>query len=163
MCIHDFIGTVCAWNIHRFFVPINSSDAQIKTLSKSVVPLKTCRLLLTSIGFVATSPTKVYEDNEAVVTSVNSHRITPRLRHIDTPLCYIHEEQAKGIFEVIQVGTRIQIANMGTKPETVPSLLRNSSMCMGHVNLKDLPEDQHATLIVPHPISCYDYFRRENR
>ena len=104
----------------------------------------------------------MYEDNEAVVTSVNSHRITPQLRHIDIPLCYMHNEQAKGIFEVVHVGTRIQMANMGTKPETGLALLRNSSLCMGHIHLKDLPADQHAALIAPHPISCYNNFRREN-
>ena len=86
MCMHMFMGTVCAWKTCRFFVPINRSDAEMKTLFKSVVRLKTHRLLLTSLGFVPTTPTKVYEDNEAVVTSVNSYRITPRLRHIDTPL-----------------------------------------------------------------------------
>ena len=157
--MHVFMGTACAWKMHRFFVPINSSDVEMKTLFKSVVRLKTCRLLLTSLEFVATSPTKVYEDNEAVVTSVNSHRITPRLRHIDIPLCCMHNEQAKGVFEVVQIGTRIQMANMGTKLEIGPALLRNSLTCMGHVHLQDLPEDQHDALIDPHPISCYNHCR----
>lgn len=163
MDMHTFMGTVCAWKIYRFMVPINSSDAEMRVLFKSVVRVKTFRLFLISLGCPPTSPTRVYEDNEAVVTSVNSHRITPRLRHIDIPLCYMHNEQSKGVFEVFQVGTRIQMANMGTKPETGPALMRNSSLCMGHVHLKDLPEDQYRILSEPHPISCYGYFRRENK
>ena len=54
------------------------------------------------------------------------------------------------------------MANMGTKPETGPDLLRNSSLCMGHIDFMDLPVDQHATLIVPYPISYYNHFGREN-
>ena len=74
----------------------------------------------------------------------------------------MQNEQTKGIFEVVQVGTRIKMANMGIKPETVPALLRDSSLFMGHIHLKDLPADQHAALIGPHPISCYNHFRRES-
>ena len=162
MDMHTFMGTVCAWTIFRFRIPINSSDAELRTLFKSVVRLKTFRLFLTSIGFTATSPTKVYEDNEAVESSVTSNRIIPRLRHIDVPLCYLHEEQAKGSFTVVHHLTRIQFANMGTKPESGPALLRNSSLCMGHVHLKDLPLEHYNELCKPTPISCYKYFQREN-
>ena len=131
-------------------------------LHKSIVRLKTFRLLLTSIRFTAISPTIVYKDNEAIATSVNSHRITPQLRHINILLCYMHNEQTKGLFEVIQTPMRIQIANMDTKAETGLSLFCNSSISIGYVHLKDLPEDQHAILIVPFPISYCKYFRREN-
>ena len=34
MGMHIFMGTVCAWNIYRFFIPINSSDTEMKTLFK---------------------------------------------------------------------------------------------------------------------------------
>lgn len=162
MDLHAFMGTVCAWKMHRFFVPINSSDSEIKTLFKSVVRVKTFRLLLTSMRLIPAKPTKVYEDNEAVALSTNSHRITPRLRHIDIPLYCTHEEQSKGAFEVVKVGARIQPANMGAKPEVGPALLRNSSICMGHIHVRDMPEDQYAILTSAHPISCYKHFRREN-
>ena len=49
MNMHMFMGMVCTWKIYRFFIPINSSDAEMKTLFKSVVRLKTHRLLLTSL------------------------------------------------------------------------------------------------------------------
>ena len=159
--MHTFMGTVCAWKIYRFHIPINSSDAEMKILCKSVVWLKTIRLFLTSIGFPATRPTKVYEDNEAVASTVTSHRITPRLRHIDIPLCYLHDEHAKGAFEVVKAPGRMQIANMGTKPESGPAILRNSSLSMGHIHIKDLPEEQFIMLCSPVPISCYAYFRRD--
>ena len=42
------------------------------------------------------------------------------------------------------------MVNVGTKPETGPALLRSSSLCMGHVHLKDLLADQYAALIAPH-------------
>ena len=134
----------------------------MKTLLKSEVRLKSFCPFLTSIGCPASAPTKAYEDNKAAVSSVASHCITPRLRHIDIPLCYLHDEQAKGAFEVIKTPSRMQMANMGAKPETGPSMLRNASLCMGHAHLKNLPDDQYALLCEPAPVSCYKYFRREN-
>ena len=89
----------------QLFVPINSSDAEMKMLFKSVARVKTFGLLLTSIGFLPTKPTRVYEDNEAVTSSVTTHRITRRSRHIDIPLCFMHDQQAKRVFEVIKVGS----------------------------------------------------------
>ena len=93
---------------------MNSSDAEMKTLFKSVVWLKTFRFFLTSIGCPSTAPTKAYEDNEAVVSSAGSHCIAPRSRHNDIPLCYLHDEQMKGAFEIIKTPARIQMATIGT-------------------------------------------------
>ena len=38
----------------------------------------------------------------------------------------------------MQVGSCIQIANVGTKSETNPELLHNSSIYMDYIHLKDL-------------------------
>ena len=78
-------------------------------------------------------PTKTYEDNEAVVHSVLSHRITPRLRHVHIHVCYLHHEYGNGLFEAKSVPSRIQFANMGTELESSPRLMRSSSIAMGHV------------------------------
>ena len=71
--LYAFMGISCTLKTHRFFVPINSSNAEMKILFKSVVRVKTFRLLLMSMGFILARPTKGYEDNEAVVSSVTSH------------------------------------------------------------------------------------------
>ena len=103
----------------------------------------------------------MHEDNAAVVTSITANKITPRLRHIDLPLAYLHYEHTKEVFQAVQTPSRIQIANMGTKPESGPSLLRSASIAMGHTHIKDLSPEHYAELIKPAPISCYKCYSRE--
>ena len=96
-----------------------------------------------------------------MVNAVKTRRITPRLRHVDIPICFLHHEHENGFFEAKQVPSRIQFANMGTKPETGPQLMRNSSLAMGHVHIQHLPQEQFDALTSIAPISCYQHFRRK--
>jgi len=91
-----------------------------------------------------------------------SHQITPRLRHVDLPICYLHHEQSNGLFEVRKILSRIQFANLGTKSESGPSLLRSSSIAMGHIHIKNLPQEQYDALTSLGPISCYKHFSCES-
>ena len=107
------------------------------------------------------SPTKEHEDNKSVVYTAQSCRITPRLRHVGTPLCYLNYEHRNGTFTTKSISSRIQFANMGTKSESGPHVMRSSSIAMGHVHLRKLPKDQHDALVSITPISCYNGFRRD--
>ena len=81
-------------------------------------------------------------------------KITPRLRHVDLPLAYLHYEHTKEVFQAVQSPSWIQIANMGTKSESGPSLMRSASITMGHTHIQDLSDDHYAELIKPAPLSC---------
>ena len=96
-----FICTACAWKVHRLFLPTNNSDAELRMLHKSILRVKQYRLLLTSLDIPTSKPTKAYEESESVVHSVQSNRITPRLRHAEIPIFYSHLEHVNGLFEKI--------------------------------------------------------------
>lgn len=140
-------------------MPTNSSEAELRISYKAIIRVKQYRLLLTSLG-VPTSA-KCYEDNESVVHTMTSHRITPRLRHVDIPTCFLHHEHGNKTFEVKQIPSRIQFANMGKKPESGPSLIRSSSIAMCHVHINDLSTEHYDTLCSIAPISCYKHFQRK--
>ena len=148
-----FLGTACAWKVHRLFLPTNSSDTELRVLHKAVFRVKQFRLLLTSIGMPTSKPTKAYEDNGAVVYSVLSHRITPRLRHVGIPICYLHHEHGNGLFEATSIPYRIQFANTCTKPESGPRLMRSSSIAMGHSHIRQLPQEPYDQLTSIAPLS----------
>ena len=161
MDIHCFMGTACSWNVCKLFIPVNSSIAELKLLCKSVLRCKQFRQFLLSIRFISGKSTKVYEDNEAIVNTVTSQRITLCLRYADIPICFLHNEHAKGFFSLLHKPQYIQIANVGTKPELEPHLLRLSSLAMGHVYLKDLSNKHYNKLICPSLISVYNYYKRD--
>jgi hypothetical protein len=56
---------------------------------RRLIPL---RRLLESMGFPCQQPTPVYVDNAAVSAIIDAKRMTPRCRHLDIPICYLHEQ-----------------------------------------------------------------------
>ena len=117
MGMQTFLGTSCAWKVHRLFLPTNNSDAELRILHKSILRAKHCFLLITSLGVSTSKPTKAYEVNESVVHLVQRRRITPRLRYADIPICYLHHEYVNGLFVTKSIPSRIQFVNMGSKTE----------------------------------------------
>ena len=88
------------------FLPINSTDSEMILIYKAMVRVRRFRFLVNSLGFIPTEPSKVYEYNAAVVASITANKITPRLRHIDLPLSYMHYEQTKEVFQAVQTPSR---------------------------------------------------------
>ena len=135
-----FMDTECVCKVHHLFLPTNNSDAELRALHKDVLRGKQHRLILTSIRIPTSKPTKVYEYNEAVVYSVLSHRITPRLRNVDIFICYLRHEHGNSLHEAKLVPSRVKFSSVGTRPECGLYLMRSSSIGMDHVHLSQLPQ-----------------------
>ena len=69
---------------------------------KVIVRVRQYRFLVTSLIFIPKKTTKVYEDNEEVVTHITTNKITLQLRHIHLPLAYLHHDHTKGMFQDLQ-------------------------------------------------------------
>ena len=69
------------------------------------------------------------------------------------PICFFHHDYGNKIIEVKQVLSRTQYANMGTNLESGPSLIRLSSIAMGHVNINDFSKENYNSLCSSSPIS----------
>ena len=58
--------------------------------------------------------------------------MTPRCRHLDVPIAFLHESKESKIIEEKQVSTHLQLADMGTK-QSVPYIFkRNKYWLCGH-------------------------------
>ena len=95
-----------------------------------------------------------------MVRTVQSHRITPWLSHVDIHIFYLQNEHGNGFVETNSVLSRIQFSNVGTKTESGQHLMRSSFISMNHVHVHNLPTDQYDVLVSIAPISCYNQFRR---
>ena len=96
-----------------------------------------------------------------VVHSVLSRRITPRLRHVDIPICYLHHKHGNGLHEAKSVPSRINFSNVGIKPESGPHLMRSSFLSKVHVHVRQLPQEQYDILTSLAPLSCYNHIHRD--
>ena len=74
---------------------INSSEAELKELYKSILRVKGFILFLISFEFMSRKITKAYENDLLAVNLFASQRNTPRLRHVDIPVRFLHNEQSK--------------------------------------------------------------------
>jgi hypothetical protein len=93
----------------------HTTDAETKAQFVAVRRLQPIRRLLESMGYPCLIPTPVYTDNAAVTAIIDANRMTPRCRHIDIPIAYLHQEHTKS-FRNILIRTTQMIADMGTKP-----------------------------------------------
>ena len=87
----------------------------MRTVHELAVKWKTFCLFHASLGFALTVPAKVCEDNEAVVSTFETRRITLRLRHIVAPLHCTNDKHSKGAFDILAAPSRMQIHSVSVK------------------------------------------------
>jgi hypothetical protein len=93
----------------------HTTDAETKAQFVAVRRLQPVRRLLESMGYPCLDPTPAYTDNSAVSAIIDANRMTPRCRHIDIPIAYLHQEKDKS-FSNHLIRTIQMIADLGTKP-----------------------------------------------
>ena len=98
------------------------------------------------LGLQCPPPTHMNEDNTAIIALAKANKITNMLRHVDVPLCCMHNEH---ILQTLNIGycpSKIIIANFLTKPLVSPCLPRETSFAMGYVFLTTMNEDHYKHL-----------------
>ena len=105
------------------------------------------------LGKPCSSPTLSYEDNVASVHVVQTNKPSPRLRHIDISLSYLHQEFDMTPIEPVHAPARHMLVDFLTKHKSGQSILHESSCLMGHVHLLSLPPEHFKNLSSIAPIS----------
>lgn len=67
------------------------------------------------MGFPAPLPSPLYVDNSAVDAVIDANKLTPRCRHLDIPIAFLHQEKGKS-YEQFLICTQQMLADFGTKP-----------------------------------------------
>ena len=95
-----------------------SSESEYKALYSVCCELLFLRQLVEDIGFAPLKPTKVLEDNTAVISVVNGNVQSSKLKHVAIKLQAIKEWIADGQVLVTYCETQDQIADILTKSTT---------------------------------------------
>ena len=123
----------------------HTTDAEMKGTYSGVRRLLPLRRILESMGFPCQHPTPLYVDNAAVSAIIDAKRMTPRCRHLDIPIAYLHEQHAKS-FNHELVSTVKMLADLGTKPLVVALHRRFKYWACGHMFLPPEGSDHYEYL-----------------
>ena len=69
-----------------------------------------------------TGATPGYEDNQPTIDVIKAGKVTSRVKHIAVPVAYLNEKYDQYVAEPQYINTKIQPADMGTKPVSGPLL-----------------------------------------
>ena len=93
----------------------NTTDSELHSSYNGVRRLKPLRQMLSFMGQPAPDPSSAFIDNKSVTDVIDSYKLTPRCRHLDVPIAYLHYEKDKS-FHPILIKTQQMLADFGTKP-----------------------------------------------
>jgi predicted ATP-grasp superfamily ATP-dependent carboligase len=71
--------------------------------------------MLEFLGVTITSPTPIYEDNQAVLFLTEAVKVHPRTKHINKILNFIREFIQEDVISLIKVHTSLNVADIMTK------------------------------------------------
>ena len=123
----------------------HTTDAEMKGTYAGVRRLLPLRRILESMGFPCRTPTPLYVDNAAVSAIIDAKRMTPRCRHLDIPIAYLHEQHGKS-FDHRLISTLKMLADLGTKPLVLALHRRFKYWACGHYFLPPEGSDHYKFL-----------------
>jgi hypothetical protein len=95
----------------------HTTDSEMKATYDGVRHLQPIRQLFAFSGLPLGKPSKMFTDNAAVHAVIDSSRMTPRCRHLDIPIAYLHQEKDRS-YQLELCRTLVMLADMGTKPHS---------------------------------------------
>ena len=95
----------------------HTTDAEMKATYDGVKHILPVRQLFAFSGLPLQEPSKMYTDNAAVHAIIDSKRMTPRCRHLDIPIAFLHQEKDRS-YQLDLCRTLVMLADMGTKPHS---------------------------------------------
>ena len=111
----------------------HTTDAEMRASFHAVRDLQPLRAQLEFMGFPSPAPTRLHIDNAAVDSIIDANRITPRVRHIDIPIAYLHAHHNKTFTKQL-IRTHTMLADLGTKPLVALLHKRFKYWAMGEIH-----------------------------
>ena len=138
----------------------HTTDAEMKGTYSGVRRLLPLRCILESMGFPCQQPTPLYVDNAAVSAIIDAKRMTPRCRHLDIPIAYLHEQHGKS-YDHHLISTVKMLADLGTKPLVLALHRRFKYWACGHMFLPPEGSDHYDYLQLQFYEKCFLLIVRE--
>ena len=131
--IHEYNGVAFAWKSKKQNdVADCTNRAEIQAYFMGIKRVIQFRRFKASLGSPIGHPTPAYEDNDAVISQVKQDKLTPRIKHLDIPMTWLHEQGLKGTYVAIYTPTGRNKADMNTKPHGGANLQTMNMAIIGY-------------------------------
>ena len=149
------LGAVAvSWKVNKdMSLASSTTDAETRAAFRGIKRLIVIRNFIAHLGFPINYPTPVYEDNKGTHDVIQAGRNTPGIKHIDVPLCYLHEKHKSGEFEVKQCSTHLMLADGLNKALTSNSITTHSNIYTGRRFLPPPSSEHYKELVRLCPLS----------
>ena len=126
-------GAVIAKSKRDTTVSHSSTEAEIKAIDMAIREATWLRGFLLELGFAQDGPTPIFTDNKAALIFSNTNNITDLTAHLVMRINYIHQEQKAGTVKLVWINTENNVADILTKPLSIPLFDQHSLTLMhGH-------------------------------
>ena len=85
-------------------------------MNKAVKKTKVIRRYMEALAIHSGAPTVHWEDNTSCISVVETKIVTPRVKHIDIPVCFLQEQFDNGLFLPKYEKSSVMPSYMCTKP-----------------------------------------------
>ena len=119
-------------------VMLSSVAAEYYEVSEGCRELIYVRGILEDFYGQPLTPTPMYIDNDTCIVMGKIPVFSERQKHIPIRVCHLKECCDEGIVELRHIGTKFQLADIGTKVLTAPSFLTLRDVILGKVSFSDL-------------------------
>ena len=129
-----FNGVITSWSTNiQTTIAADSTDAELRSLYCTIKRLISFSHFLTSSGFNAATPSPIhlYGDNKASINIIQQNKISPRSRHLDIPVTFSYDYLTKKYFSLHHINTKLNPADISTKPTSGPALSRHWNFLRG--------------------------------
>ena len=111
---------------------LSSTEAEFFAAVSASKIILYLRSVLKELSLPMTSPTPIYEDNEACIKVINANHPTDRTRHIDTPFFRVMSWRKRGDIALRFIRGILNPADAASKPCGWVLHSRNNRRMMGH-------------------------------
>ena len=143
------LGVIVDWKIGKQkFVALHSTDSEIRGTFSGVKRGANIQDITEFLGFPKKHiyPTPVYGDSQPCIDILQANTVTSRVKHIAVPIHYVHQQISRGLFNMCKIGTHLNMADSGTKPNPAPVLFRHFDQAIG-VRFYPPKDSEHAKLM----------------
>ena len=88
--IHTLLGVSVCWKVQiRPAIASDSTDGESICIYKAVKKTKVIRRYMEALALYTGAHTVHFEDNTRFISVVEAKRVTPRVKNIDIPVCFL--------------------------------------------------------------------------
>jgi hypothetical protein len=127
----------------NYTIPCSVAESEYIAASEAAKVMMSNRNLLTQLGFPQDTMV-MFEDNKAAITIALQEASTRKTKHVELQVHYIRDLIKRGLIVMLHIPTRIQLADIFTKPVNEDTFYRHLNVILGEEPSGDLQVYLHA-------------------